>query len=91
MRGFANIESGEEVLVNYFLTEGAVEALNKAFWLGLPGWIYWIATPLALSQPVKRVGRDSYKNSQKWDNLLLLKNFFTDSCRPSITAAFTPE
>ncbi|CAE6755037.1 hypothetical protein CFBP1159_17760 [Xanthomonas arboricola pv. corylina] len=22
------------------------------------------------------------KNSQKWDNLLLVKNFFTDSCRP---------
>ncbi|QTK49885.1 hypothetical protein, partial [Xanthomonas euvesicatoria] len=31
------------------------------------------------------------KNSQKLDNLLLVKNFFTDSCRPSIPAACTPE
>ncbi|SON83093.1 hypothetical protein XFF6166_580001 [Xanthomonas citri pv. fuscans] len=31
------------------------------------------------------------KNSKKWDNLLLVKNFFADSCRPSISAACTAE
>lgn len=31
------------------------------------------------------------ENSQKWDNLLLVKNFFADSCRPSIPAACTAE
>ncbi len=36
-------------------------------------------------QPAKlRVVRDSCKKSQEWDNLLLVKNFFGDSCRPSM-------
>ncbi|PPT94329.1 hypothetical protein XarbCFBP7408_20075 [Xanthomonas arboricola pv. guizotiae] len=37
----------------------------------------------ALDARYERSAGIRVKNSQKWDNLLLVKNFFTDSCRPS--------
>lgn len=61
VRGLTDVaQAGEQVLVQDSLAERAVESFDIGVLVGLgPGWMYWIATPLAMAQAVKASPRNS--------------------------------